>query len=297
MKKDDWIGVLIIVGVVLAGLYGSNSNNTGGSGGFFSTNNNNNSSEQNKQYEIQQKLNETQRQTDELKLKVAEEENKKTRSKYYGVVTISYVSHAVDPKYEYVLIRNNGTENIPVTGWLLKSNNGQSITIPKGTYLYFTNSNNSETNIYLSPNDSLYLITGYSPIGVSFKVNKCSGYLVQSQTYYPYLYTSCPLPKNEDLSSIPKITINDECLDYIESFSSCRIQNGDLPIKWSSECKNFILDKINYPSCVNTHKNDKDFYQNDWRVYLERNLPLWKDRRETVTLYDYDGKIVSSVSY
>lgn len=298
MEKDNWIGILIIVGVILAGLYGSSAKNTGS--GIFSMGNagNENYAEQNRQYEIQQKLNEAQRQTEELKSKIAEEENKKIRSKYYGVISISYVSRSADPKYEYVMIRNNGTTTIPITGWTVKSNaSGQSVSIPQGTYLYFANSQNEKTNIYLSPNDILYLITGYSPIGVNFKINKCSGYLQQFQSYYPYLPSSCPLPKNENLSSIPRLVINDECLDYIESFPSCKIQTGDLPIKWSYECKNFITEKINYSSCINTHKNDKDFYQNEWRVYLERNLPIWKDRRETVTLYDNNSKVVSSVSY
>ena len=156
---------------------------------------------------------------------------------------------------------------------------------------------NAEDDIVLTGGDILYLVTGVSPNGASFKVNKCSGYLGQFQTFVPYLTANCPLPKNEDLSGIPKLVINDACFDYINSMRSCKIQTKSLPVNWGSECINFIYNKINYPSCINTHKNDKDFYQREWRVYLKRSERLWKDKRETVVLYDNLGKIVSTLNY
>jgi hypothetical protein len=91
--------------------------------------------------------------------------------------------------------------------------------------------------------------------------------------------------------------INDACFDYIESMGQCRIQTETLPLNWSHECTNFIYNKINYPSCVNTHKNDKDFYQKEWRVYLKRSEKIWKEKRETIILYDDHGKIVDTLKY
>ncbi len=156
---------------------------------------------------------------------------------------------------------------------------------------------NTEDTIMLTGGDTLYLVTGISPNGASFKVNKCSGYLGQFQIFVPYLNNICPLPKDEDLSSIPNLVINDACFDRIDTMSRCRIQTAPLPQNLSSECTNFILNKINYPSCVNIHKNDKDFYQKEWRVYLGRSASLWKNKRETIVLYDSLGKIVDTLKY
>ena len=149
----------------------------------------------------------------------------------------------------------------------------------------------------ISAGDTAYLITGISPNGVSFKTNKCSGYLTQFQTFIPYISNSCPRPRDENLSAIPKIAVNDDCLDYIDSFPSCRVETQNLPVNWSYECKNFITQKINYPSCVNLHKGDKDFYQNEWRIYLKKSTSLWKSRRENIILYDNLGKIVDTLTY
>jgi hypothetical protein len=236
----------------------------------------------------------------EAQKKEKEEAEAKNRSPYYGIIKLSSVSRSSNANSEYVIlsVSQTATTTIPVTGWTLKSlSSGTSVTIPKGTYLIFANSLNSEEPIIARAKDVLYIITGYSPNGYSFKINKCSGYMTQFQTYTPYISTQCPAPRNEDLSSIPGRVINDACFDYIDSFPSCRVQTDPLPQLWSSECKAFIMEKINYKSCVDVHKNDPDFYQNDWRVYLKRSDILWKSRRENIVLYDLNGKVVDSLTY
>lgn len=291
MSKDDTIGIVILLSIITIALFG------GAKG--VSVNNNVSKTPEQQQWQIQQQLNEAERKAEELKKQIALEEANKNASVYKDIVDLSFVSRSNDPKQEYVQIRVNTTkEPINVTGWRLTSkSSGQTVTIPKGTYLFFTGTTNTEENIYLNSGDVLYLVTGISPNGASFKVNKCSGYLSQFQNFTPYLSTYCPQPRNEDLSSIPKTVNNDACLDYIDFFPSCRIQTETLPANWSYECTSFIYNKINYPSCVNTHKGDKDFYLKEWRVYLKRSERVWKDRREEIVLYDNNGKIVDTLIY
>lgn len=291
MNKDDTIGIVILLSIIAISLFG-------GANGVSINNNVTKTPEQQK-VDIQNQLNDAERKAEELKKQIAIEEANKNASIYKDIVDLSYVSRSTDAKQEYAQIRVNTTKQpINVTGWTLKSkSSGATIKIPKGTYIFFAGTPNSEEDIYLNTGDIMYLVTGISPNGASFKVNKCSGYLSQFQTFTPYLSTSCPQPRNEDLSSIPKTVNNDACLDYIDYFSSCRIQTETLPANWSYECTSFIYNKINYPSCVNTHKNDKDFYQNEWRVYLKRSERLWKDRREEIILYDSNGKIVDTLVY
>jgi Sec-independent protein translocase protein TatA len=301
MENSNSTGIIILIGIVGIVLFGGfkNTSNIAHINTATTTTTKSTTPKQN-EVSVEQKTSEIQNQLENIKKQVQIKEDEKTQSRYKGIVTLSYINESTNSSQEYATIRvsGNATSTIQVTGWILKSlSTGNQVTIPKGTYLFFTGMINTEDNILLTGGDTLYLVTGTSPVGASFKVNKCSGYLGQFQTFVPYLSNSCPAPRNEDLSSIPKLVINDACLDYINSMSQCRIQMKSLPVNWSSECVNFIYDKINYPSCVNTHKSDNDFYKKEWRVYLKRSESLWKDRRETIVLYDNVGKIVDTLNY
>ncbi|HEY4508798.1 MAG TPA: hypothetical protein VJC13_00755 [Candidatus Paceibacterota bacterium] len=296
-------GILIILGIIAIALFGGvkGAGNNGLISMGIST------PEQKQQYQtnnqtidISQQIQNAKTQIDNLKIQLQTAEDAKTQSKYKGQVRISYVNRSNNSSQEYVAIYGSGAgkEAISVSGWALRGlNGGTNTNIPKATILFFAGVPNAEDNIYLSPGETLYLVTGISPNGASFKTNKCSGYLGQFQTFVPYLSSNCPLPRDEDLSSIPKTNSNDGCFDYIDSMPSCRIQT-ETPTKYlGAECNNFISQKINYSACVNTHRNDSNFYGNEWRIYLKRGQSIWKDRKETIVLYDNEGKMVDSLSY
>ncbi|MSU45126.1 MAG: hypothetical protein EXS47_00620 [Candidatus Zambryskibacteria bacterium] len=286
-------GIVILLGIIAIGLFGGSKG--AGNNGLFSTGA---PTPEQKKASIEFQIRDAQVKVDELQKQIKTAEENKNASIYKGDVTLNYGSRSTDPGQEYLTIKvsSGGNKNILVTGWQVKSlASGNSVTIPKGTYLFFTETINSEEDIRLTGGDTLYLVTGSSPNGASFKSNKCSGYLTQFQTFIPYINNICPSPKNENLSSIPRRVINDACFDYIDYFPTCRIQTEPLPQNWSSECYSFIYDKINYPSCVNVHKSDADFYQPEWRVYLKRSERLWKNSKETIVLYDSTGKVVDTI--
>ncbi len=291
--KDHHTGLIVLLILLVIALTGGFKNSQRNAA--LSQNNSNEPvlTDAQKKAEIEQKI------TD-LNTQLKIENDKKIYSVYRGLVRISSISRSSDASGEYTSLdmSSSATTTVPITGWTLKSlSSGSAVTIPKGTNLFFANTLNSEGTIVLTPGDRLYLVTGISPNGSSFRLNKCSGYLSQFQTFVPYISTSCPAPRNENLSSIPQRVVNDACLDYIESFPTCRIQTESLPQNWTPECTSFIYNKINYPSCVDTHKNDPDFYLHEWRVYLKRSEPLWKSRREDIVLYDSIGKIVDEYKY
>ncbi len=295
--SDNMLGIIIILAVIAVAAFGGAKNSK--SLGFFSVQQAPQTQEQ-KQANVARDIQTTQTQIDKLKKQIQLTEEQKSQSKYFGIIKIQFINRSQNSSGEYVTLHmdNSATTTIPITGWVLKSlSSGNSVTIPKGTYLIFYGSINSEDPIILTGGDTVYLSTGISPNGYSFKLNKCSGYMSQFQNFTPYISTTCPAPRDENLSSIPKTVVNDACFDYIESFPSCRIQTGQFPLGLSTECQNFFNEKINYKSCVNIHKNDKDFYLYEWRVYLKRSDRIWKDRRETVVLYDSLGKIVDTIKY
>lgn len=297
--KDDFLWLIIIVGIIIVGALGGFRNSGNGLLSLGISPSGSTSSEQN-QGNLEQQISSTQYQVNQLQQQVQAEQDKKNASVYKGIVSIRYINRSTDASQEYIVLNVSGNMkgSIDITGWTLTSTStGMVIKIPKSTYLFFAGQSNPENDVYVESGDTVYINTGYSPNGFSFKVNKCSGYLSQFQSWNPGLPYTCPAPRNEDLSSIPQTVKNDDCLDYIQSFPQCRIQTETLPLNWSYECTNFIYSKINYPSCVDTHKNDNDFYQHEWRIYLKRTDHIWKSSKENVTLYDNVGKVVDTYRY
>jgi hypothetical protein len=292
MSNNQW-GLLILFGLVAIALFGGIKNNV--SGPSYRTN----LSTTQKQALIQSQIYSTEAEVQDLKQKIADEESAKNASQYKGLINLYYVVKSTDPSQEYVTIHADPSlkGNVDITDWTLKSlNTGQSAQIPQGVYLYFAGVKNGEEDIRLTSNDYVYIVTGKAPDGYSFKVNKCTGYIDQDRKIYPPLSNMCPYASDENLSSIPKNSNNDSCLDFINAIPRCETPTN-LQVGWSYECTHFLTQTLTYGSCIDNHKTDSDFYQHEWRIYLKRSEPLWKTRRETIVLYDNLGKVVSATTY
>ena len=186
-----------------------------------------------------------------------------------------------------------------ITDWKLKGKIGLDIAIGKGaSYIYANIASQPQEDIYLKPGEKVIIVTGKSPLGTSFKLNKCAGYFEQFHEFTPELNTECPLLRDEELPS--NLNNNDQCLDYIERVSSCQTIVS-IPYKYSSKlsssCQDYVTQNANYKTCLEKHKDDADFYLPEWRVYLERSEEMWKKKRETITLYDDKNSIIDSRSY
>ncbi|MFH0846273.1 MAG: hypothetical protein V1851_02660 [Patescibacteria group bacterium] len=246
-----------------------------------------------------------------LDLKNAEEEAKKLQqelkdlekaqntSQYAGIVEInrSYGSKTnVDQEYIKLKV-NKTTQQIPISGWTIKSRmTGNEVKIGQGIKVPYTSQINSKENIFVKEGDEIYITTGRSPIGFSFLVNKCSGYLEQFQDFYPNLNKQCPQLEDENLPLIGPNSFNDKCVSYIEKISLCETPTT-FPIDMQPECQNFILNRASHNKCIDNHKNDSDFYKKEWRVYLNRSDELWKKSREIIELLDSEGKVVDTYNY
>jgi peptidoglycan hydrolase-like protein with peptidoglycan-binding domain len=216
-------------------------------------------------------------------------------STYYGKITLSTSRvTATNPNDEYLDLsaKSSNKEKILISGWTLGNSRGERFQIGEGAYLVFSGQVNPQQAIALEPGGRVHIITGRSPIGTSFRVNLCTGYFNQFQMFTPRLQEFCPHPKNE--SSIQNL--QDACLNFLERLRICR-QPTNIPTDLSPECKQYLSSKINYSECVAIHKNDVNFFKKEWYAYLNRNAEIWKEKRETITLRDNEGKIVARVSY
>lgn len=222
---------------------------------------------------------------------------------YRGLVTLNhYVSGAnsSDPGNEYVELSVAQNAGVPVdlTGWtLLSEATGAAAVIPKGTEVPTSGIVNDVQDIVLTPGENAILVSGQSPIGASFRENKCIGYFSDFQTFSPPLPQDCPEPSDQ-LDSFYGINyIRDEaCIDYVKTLSRCQVALTP-PAGTSSACQSFVVNYLNYNGCLNAHQNDADFEGDTWRIYLGRSTSMWRTQNEVVKLLDAKGNTVDEFSY
>jgi len=206
---------------------------------------------------------------------------------------------AVQEEYIEIRASRRNASAIDISGWKLRSPvTKRTEEIPEVTPLYESGILYDRTPLLLAPGETAIIVTGRSPVGNSFKENVCTGYLEQFQNFSPKLDRKCPLPEDELPETLTNlITYGAECVEYVDTLPRCEMQLTPPPLNTKPECGTFIDENINYTGCVRLHKDDDDFFQDQWRVYLGLHRPLWNDRHDIVTLLDDEGRVVDSYSY
>jgi hypothetical protein len=163
--------------------------------------------------------------------------------------------------------------------------------------------------VVLHPNDTAIIVTGESPIDVSFRENECTGYYTQSKNFYPSLSQSCPDPRDDFDTFYPGNIYKDgDCQTFVSSVNRCTVPR-ESNTRLSSTCYAFIDKYLNYQGCVAAHRGDERFWGNSWRLYLGRKPitknhtdtrtygELWKSSKEAIRLVDQSGKTVDLYTY
>ncbi|PIT90839.1 hypothetical protein COU17_03540 [Candidatus Kaiserbacteria bacterium CG10_big_fil_rev_8_21_14_0_10_49_17] len=239
-----------------------------------------------------------------LEQKRIEAQSEGVASPYKGIVEITPSTAGprnTNPQEEYLTlhVRSSATNAIDLTGWTLESMlSGKKVKIPKASTVSTSGTVNVEGPLVAKPDEEIILTTGRSPVGHSFKVNKCTGYFEQFQDFTPRLDEVCPSPENELIfADNPYQQFGNECLDYIEDMPACRMQVNAVPPQFPGICQYFIVEEINYTRCIYRHRSDADFFSLEWRVYLAHDKELWRSKREIIRLLDNNGRVVDVFSY
>jgi hypothetical protein len=224
-------------------------------------------------------------------------------STYRGVVTLNhYVSTAgaSDPQNEYIQLEVSPSADGPVnlTGWSLTSDvTGKGATIPQGTEIPRSGVINPIEPIVLYPGDRALISSGRSPIGASFRENICIAYFEQFQKFSPSLPNSCPTPNSElELHYGPDLVRDPPCINYVDRLSRCSLVLSP-PVTLTGTCQSFLTNYLNYNGCLSAHQNDYNFKGTTWRIYLGRDISMWRSSREAVKLLDASGKTVDMFTY
>jgi len=222
-------------------------------------------------------------------------------SPYAAHVTINKASATQsDANKEYVTISvsRKAPGSVTMTGWVLESKKkAVRASLGSAANVYMLGSVNNESPVTVPPGGTVYVTTGRPQSGVSFRVNECSGYLDQFQTYYPKLDNQCASPEDEMQLRADRIGNDAECEAFVDELSSCQIYTEAVPSGLSSACRNFVVYDLTYNGCVALHRADPDFFENEWRMYLSRDQELWENGHDTIRLLDENGKLIASVTY
>ncbi len=173
----------------------------------------------------------------------------------------------------------------------IEDNTGVRIRVPNGGTLTSLGTNPAERPIVLAPGEKAYIISGRSPVGLSFKQNRCSGYLSQYQKFTPSLPLECPLAVDE-ISSPP------QCALYTRTLSRCSTPTDTALIErytGTPECGPLVLAKLTYSGCVDAHRYEAGFERPEWRIYLGSSVRLW-DKSKTIRLTDGKGLTILTFS-
>lgn len=247
--------------------------------------------------------------TIEVEVAIVEEELKRIEkygedSPYKGMVTISkgfFGLSSTDVNREYVTLKasSKNESGVVISKWRIVSGvTGKGSDVGKAAPLVYSGKVNIEQSVIMYAGDKVIVSTGRSPIGTSFKVNKCTGYMSQFQTFTPSLQKNCPFPEEEiDFFDDKTIFSEDVCLDFIDTLQRCQIYTKPLPLTLSNSCMDAITYEVNYNSCIDKHKYDSDFEKPEWRIFLKQSDTLWKSRREVIKLVDENNKLIDMISY
>lgn len=233
-------------------------------------------------------------------------EDAQSAAKIHGVsllsktLTIDGIAGAqiTSPEREYIRIILPASASKPekLSGLIVKSGAlGTEAIIPDATVMPLQGVVYRTEPTTLNPGDRAIITTGRSPLGTSFEVNTCSGYLNQFQEYVPDLRRDCPTPLSELRLAGPY----DEsmCRDFVDNIPRCTTARTAPPSTLSSSCRTFIVEKLTYNSCVLRHQNDVGFLTGEWRIFLGKTEELWKNKQEIIRLVNAKGETLDAITY
>ncbi len=217
-----------------------------------------------------------------------------------GVSILDYYgARSSNPQQEYLVLYANRTNTAPISisGWQLHSRRtARTVSIGGGIETALIGQPTSPTLVMLAPGHSAVISTGRSPVGISFRENKCTGYLSQFQTFTPTLARKCPYPLPELASARPDLANDKSCANAANSMQPCKAFTRP-PSNVTAECSNLLQDRLTYNGCVNAHRTDADFAGTQWYIFLGQTSEVWNNAGDTIDLLDMEGKTITTITY
>ena len=223
-----------------------------------------------------------------------------TPSPYRGMVSLSQANATESgTAHEYIeLEARAGTSAVPLTGWSLQSMvSGIRVPIPPAAAPFIIGTVNQLSPVVLAPGQTALVVTGASPVGVSFRENRCTGFLEQVQSFDPALANACPA--SSELAPLTAENLHQygsDCMDYARSLPQCSFP-VNLPSSLTPGCRAYLVNTFTYSNCVDIQRSRPSFELDTWRIYLSSASELWDNQHDIIRLLDAQGKTVAAISY
>lgn len=236
----------------------------------------------------------------ELSARAAEAQSFGNPSAYVDRVSLyAGATNERDPAREYVEISVHGDSPVDITNWSLQSAvSGQRLFISQAASPLVLGTVNLTEPVYLAPGSSAIIVSGPSPVGVSFRENKCSGYLNELQEFTPALSNECPRATDILIETPDNLRIyGARCFDYVETVPQCHFPGVLLPASLSAPCRTFAANTLSYNGCVQGNRYAPSFQGSSWRAYLNSRVELWDNAHDIIRLLDSEGHTVDTLTY
>ncbi len=214
-----------------------------------------------------------------------------TVSVYKNKIIVSSISGgSSNPQKEYIVLRNKSSkEKINITDFKIETREYQTYTIPKGHELPGFGAI-MQDDIILNPQEEARIYVGTQERKINFKENICTGYFDQYSDFGGVLTHDCP-----KIDTIGMLNFSDGCRDTLRLMPKCKMP--DTKTYLDHTCNDFINTHYSYIGCVKDFKERSNFYKNRWHVWMQKTTNFFRDRYETITIRDKEGKIVQTYSY
>jgi hypothetical protein len=195
---------------------------------------------------------------------------------YYGQITLN----------AYNL---SASTTLDITGWQIKARHGGEF-IPQAINVYDPSGLTAPGDIGLRTNDTVSIYSSPGPFNL--RINKCIGYIGESNRTIPQLPGNCPYP---DRTAVQNFT--GACQNYVNSIGGCTQPNlSDPRIPFNDySCRNYLANNFTYRSCFDAHAGDADFLSN--QVWIWSGSNVVDQYHDQVQLIDKNGLVVDVYAY
>lgn len=185
---------------------------------------------------------------------------------------------------------------IDVTGWSVRGNKGNAVTISQAIADYNPNtfSTLQNSDVILESGGRVYVYGWKSVFGKNLRLNKCTGYLNENYKFDPSLPNDCPRVDSGRL-----VLLSGKCQDFVRSMNTCVTPRPDDLNRISGfvedECR-ALINKQNLVSCYDGYHNEANFFSKEWRIW--NSDPMTFDTyHDRLVLFDKNGLVVDEYTY
>jgi hypothetical protein len=173
---------------------------------------------------------------------------------------------------------------------------GVRVMLPYATPLYRHSAANTAYPVVLESGATAVVTTGFSPAGVSFRENRCMGYL-SSMSFSPRIERSCPSPAESIALTDQNLQrYGGECIDYVRTLPQCTTPST-IPHSLSAACRIYVANTFSYNGCVDAYKNQSGFEEGTWRLFIGSAGEIWRNEHDAIRLLDERGLTVDAIIY